>query len=49
MKLKVLQKKKLEKHKVHHSKKHIDLMKKLMMGGMTFNDSHKVAQSLVGK
>ena len=36
------QKKQLEKHKVHHSKKH-------MARGDTFKEAHDKAQKLVGK
>ena len=40
---------KLEKHKEHHSTKHINLMKKLMKEGMTFSASHKEAMKKIGK
>ena len=49
MKLTEGQKKKLEKHADHHTKKHLDLMKRLMRQGLTFNEAHKIAQSRVGK
>ncbi len=49
MKLTEAQKKKLEKHSDHHTKKHMDLMKRLMRQGLTFNEAHKIAQSRVGK
>jgi hypothetical protein len=39
----------LEKHKEHHTAKHMALMRKLMRGGMTFTESHKKAMKEVGK
>ena len=42
------QKKTLEKHSNHHTKKHMSLMKRLMKGGTTFSASHKKAQQQVG-
>tara|TARA_R100000734_G_C3319290_1_gene114996 strand:+ start:429 stop:581 length:153 start_codon:yes stop_codon:yes gene_type:complete len=39
----------LKKHSVHHSKKHLDFMKRLMRGGTSFNVAHKRAQAKVGK
>ena len=41
--------KRLEKHSVHHSNKHMNMMKKDMMMGMTFKAAHEKAQSKVGK
>ena len=43
------QKEMLEKHKVHHTTKHMQMMKKLMKEGKTFNESHKLAMKSVGK
>ena len=43
------QKNTLKKHSVHHSKKHMDMMKKEMRSGKTFSAAHKKAQKLVGK
>jgi hypothetical protein len=43
------QKKKLKEHSVHHTKKHMDMMKKEMMNGMSFKQAHTKAQKLVGK
>jgi hypothetical protein len=40
---------KLKQHKVHHTKKHMDLMKTLMRQGKSFSASHKEAMSKVGK
>jgi len=39
----------LKRHSVHHTKKHMSHMKKLMRGGKTFTDSHKIAMKKVGK
>jgi len=39
----------LKKHSVHHTKKHMDLMKSHMNKGKTFTESHKIAQKKVGK
>ncbi len=41
--------KRLEKHSVHHTKKHMNMMKKDMMMGMSFKAAHEKAQSKVGK
>tara|TARA_Y100001938_G_scaffold148227_1_gene231336 strand:+ start:501 stop:731 length:231 start_codon:yes stop_codon:yes gene_type:complete len=41
--------KRLEKHSVHHSKKHMNMMKKDMMNGMSFKMAHEKAQKSVGK
>tara|TARA_R100001086_G_scaffold234629_1_gene156980 strand:+ start:266 stop:421 length:156 start_codon:yes stop_codon:yes gene_type:complete len=38
----------MKKHKKHHSKKHLDFMKKEMLKGKTFTESHKLAQKKVG-
>ena len=40
---------KLREHSKHHTKKHMDMMKKDMKAGMSFNAAHKKAQKLVGK
>ena len=34
----------LEKHSEHHTKKHMDFMKKEMLNGSTFTAAHKKAQ-----
>ena len=39
----------LKRHSVHHTKKHMSHMKKLMRGGKTFTESHKIAMRKVGK
>ena len=41
--------KRLEKHSVHHTKKHMNMMKKDMMNGMSFKMAHEKAQKSVGK
>jgi len=43
------QKATMKKHSVHHSAKHMDLMKKLMLSGKTFEQAHTIAQKQVGK
>jgi len=43
------QKKKLLKHKEHHSDKHMKSMRMNIMRGMTFDESHKKAMKSVGK
>tara|TARA_Y100001937_G_scaffold63345_1_gene86880 strand:- start:279 stop:446 length:168 start_codon:yes stop_codon:yes gene_type:complete len=43
------QKDTLKKHSVHHSKKHMAMMRKDMKAGMSFTAAHKKAQKLVGK
>ncbi len=40
---------KLEKHKAHHTSKHINLMKKLMLEGQTFTEAHNAAMKKIGK
>lgn len=39
----------LNKHKAHHTSKHMTMMRKLMNQGKTFTQSHKIAMSKVGK
>ena len=39
----------LNKHSKHHTKKHMDLMKKLMREGSSFKAAHTKAQKDVGK
>ena len=40
---------KLKEASKHHSKKHMDLMKKLMKEGKSFAEAHKIALKEVGK
>ena len=42
-------KKKLEKHKAHHSKKHLMSMRMSILKGSTFEEAHKKAMKSVGK
>ena len=39
----------LKRHSVHHTAKHMTEMRKLMRGGKTFTESHKLAMKKVGK
>ena len=48
-KLNIAQMKKLKAHSVHHTPKHMNLMKKLMREGKTFKAAHTAAQKQVGK
>ena len=43
------QKETLAKHKVHHTTKHMAIMRKEMNKGKTFTQSHKLAMKKVGK
>ena len=38
----------MEKHSAHHTNKHMKEMKKNMLAGKTFTQSHKIAQKKVG-
>mgnify|MGYP005705391109 FL=1 len=49
MKLTARQKSKLKEHSVHHTDKHMNLMKRLMRQGVSFTVAHKRAQAKVGK
>tara|TARA_B100000902_G_C26845568_1_gene685553 strand:+ start:61 stop:210 length:150 start_codon:yes stop_codon:yes gene_type:complete len=42
------QKDKLSKHKKHHSKKHMDFMKKRMARGLSFSKAHREALKIKG-
>tara|TARA_R100000654_G_scaffold24805_2_gene47985 strand:- start:3715 stop:3927 length:213 start_codon:yes stop_codon:yes gene_type:complete len=39
----------LEKHKEHHTAKHMAMMRKLMKEGKTFTEAHKETKKKVGK
>lgn len=39
----------LKKHSVHHSAKHMTMMRKEMKAGASFTAAHKKAQKKVGK
>ena len=43
------QKQKLKAHSKHHTKKHMDMMKRDMRAGKSFYASHKKAMKMVGK
>ena len=43
------QKNTLKKHSVHHTSKHMTMMRKLMKKGKTFTAAHKEAMKKVGK
>ena len=43
------QKELIKKHRKHHSKKHINLMIKLMKQGKSFKEAHEIAMKEVGK
>ena len=49
VKLTTRQKNLLEKHSEHHSKKHMEYMKRKMREGETFTQAHKKAQAKVGR
>ena len=44
-----IQKERLKRHATHHTKKHMDKMKRDMMKGMSFTEAHKKAMRKVGK
>jgi len=39
----------LKKHSVHHTSKHMTMMRKMMNAGKTFTQAHKAAMKKVGK
>ena len=49
MKITLRQKKTLDKHKKHHSRKHIKEMIANMVKGTTFKKAHNIAMKKVGK
>jgi hypothetical protein len=49
MEIKKKQQDQLMKHAVHHSPKHMALMRKVMKKGKTFSQAHKLAMKEVGK
>jgi len=44
-----VQKDLMKEHKQHHTKKHMDMMKKAMLSGLCFQDAHAIAMRKVGK
>ena len=47
--LNATQKRKMNTHKVHHTKAHLRSMAVAMRAGKTFNQSHTIAMRKVGK
>tara|TARA_Y100001963_G_C6591832_1_gene358316 strand:+ start:260 stop:445 length:186 start_codon:yes stop_codon:yes gene_type:complete len=43
------QKETLKRHSAHHTKKHMDFMRKEMRAGSTFTAAHRKAQKKVGR
>ena len=43
------QKETLKKHSIHHTAKHMAMMRRLMREGSTFTSAHKKAMKKVGK
>ena len=39
----------MKRHSVHHTKKHMDTMRSMMLKGKTFGQAHKEAMKKVGK
>ena len=48
-KMKKTKKGNMKEHAKHHSKKHINVMKKFMKGGLTMDKAHSLATRMVGK
>ena len=44
-----VQKDLMKEHKEHHTKKHMDMMKKAMLAGECFQSAHAIAMRKVGK
>ena len=47
--LSVLQKRLMKEHKKHHTKKHLEEMKKLMLKGFCFQQAHDMTMKKIGK
>jgi len=47
--LSMRQKALMKEHKVHHTKKHMDMMTKLMKEGYCFEQAHQMTMKQVGK
>tara|TARA_R100001463_G_scaffold46086_1_gene94605 strand:+ start:1285 stop:1464 length:180 start_codon:yes stop_codon:yes gene_type:complete len=43
------QKSQMQRHKTHHTKKHLAKMATAMRKGKTFSQSHRIAQRAVGR
>ena len=39
----------MKEHSLHHTKKHMDEMRKLMKRGITFNEAHNATMKKIGK
>ena len=48
-KLKPRQQEAMKKHSVHHTAKHLNMMKNKMLKGKSFSESHKETQKKIGK
>ena len=47
--LSTIQKELMKTHSKHHTKKHLDMMKKLMLKGFCFQQAHDKTMKTVGK
>jgi len=47
--LSILQKRLMKEHKKHHTKKHLDMMKELMLKGFCFQQAHDMTMKKIGK
>ncbi len=47
--LSVLQKRLMKEHKKHHTKKHLDMMKELMLKGFCIQAAHDITMKKIGK
>ena len=47
--LSILQKRLMREHKKHHTKKHLDRMKELMLKGFCFQQAHDITMKEIGK
>ncbi len=47
--LSILQKRLMIEHSKHHTKKHLDMMKKLMLQGMCLQQAHDITMKEIGK
>jgi hypothetical protein len=47
--LSILQKRLMKEHRKHHTKKHLEEMKKLMLKGYCFQQAHNITMKKVGK
>ena len=43
------QKRQMQRHKVHHTKRHLSKMATLMRQGKTFKQSHNITMRTIGK